>query len=63
MLMPTLYSKFHDHYIQEYIRKADPRYVPTERFIYYRHKNNYINICAINLKLLPQIDDNILIAA
>lgn len=53
ILMPPLYAKSHDQYIEHYIQTNEMRFINKERFVFGKHKSFYIfpvfaNIKAIN---------------
>jgi len=52
ILMPPLYAKNHDQYIEHYIQTNEMRFINKERFIFGKHKSFYIFPCFANIKAI-----------
>ena len=63
LLMPNIYSKYHDQYIEHFLNGNESKYVNKERMIFIKLKSNYIMPCFINLKVLHSMDENVSVVA
>lgn len=52
IMMPPLYAKNHDQYIEHYIQTNEMRFINKERFIFGKHKSFYIFPCFTNIKAI-----------
>ncbi|CAD8213536.1 unnamed protein product [Paramecium octaurelia] len=63
LLIPQVYAKFHDNYMEMFMQSNDQQKLMKERLVYIKLKSGYILPCYLYMKVLQSFDDNILIAA
>ncbi|CAD8125808.1 unnamed protein product [Paramecium sonneborni] len=63
LLIPQIYAKFHDNYLEMFLQSNDQQKISKERLIYVKLKSGYIMPCYLYMKALQSYDENILIAA
>ncbi|CAK68569.1 unnamed protein product (macronuclear) [Paramecium tetraurelia] len=63
LLIPQIYTKFHDKHIEMLFQSNDLQQIVKERLIYIKLKSGYIMPCYICMKALSQLDEDVVIAA
>ncbi|CAK82690.1 unnamed protein product (macronuclear) [Paramecium tetraurelia] len=58
MIIPTIYAKFHDQYIDGFFEKSDASKISKEKFVYLKLKSGYIQPCYLQLKMLQTAEEN-----
>ncbi len=55
MLMPEVYSKHHDTFLENYLNTLEPRILNKERLVVGKHKNNYVFPIYIYVRHVPSL--------
>ncbi|CAD8112156.1 unnamed protein product [Paramecium primaurelia] len=63
LLIPQIFAKFHDNYIEMFLQSNDQSKIAKERLVYIKLKSGYIMPCYICMKAIQSFDENIVIVA
>jgi hypothetical protein len=54
-ILPEIYSKYHDSFIENYLNTLEPRIIGTDRMVPAKTKTNYIQMIILYLRYIPSL--------